>query len=140
MINEGSDDLNRWTFASYTEDWFSSYLCSPCCEYVFSLCHDYALLVSWLCSPWSTFTHWWIFEVNFVWSCFAIFSLWRCVRGRNRGNWTCRIPKRCFQLFSTPSSGQKWQKTRIFCMLLNRKSPRNLGDGLWKQKMFVYNI
>ena len=32
------------------------------------------------------------------------------------------------------------KKHGFFRVLLNRKSPRHLGDGSWKQKMFVYNI
>ena len=108
-------------------------MCSPCVMTMFSLSHGYALPGPLL--PTDEFLKWTLFE-----AVLPFFSLWRCVRGQNRGNWTCRIPKRCFQLFSTPSSGQKWQKTRIFRVLLNRKSPRHLGDGLWKQKMFVYDI
>ena len=58
----------------------------------------------------------------------------------NRGNLTLGIRIRRFQVILTPSSGQKWQKTLFFRVLLNRKSPRHLGDGSWKQKMFVYDI
>ena len=61
----------------------------------------------------------------------------RCL---NRGNLTLRIRIRRFRVISTPSGGQKWRKTWFFRVLLNRKSPRHLGDRSWKQKMFVYNI
>ena len=53
---------------------------------------------------------------------------------------TLRIRIRRFRVISTPSGGQKWRKTWFFRVLLNRKSPRHLGDGSWKQKMFVYDI
>ena len=97
----------------------------------------------WLFYVESTFTHWFYlknggktYPVTVSLPEWVEFWL-RCL---NRGNLTLQIRIRRFRVISTPSGGQKWRKTWFFRVLLNRKSPRHLGDGLWKQKMFVYDI
>ena len=61
-------------------------------------------------------------------------GLERCVRGQNRSNWTLRVQKRCFWVISTPSRGQKWQKTHFFCDFLKKKSTMKFFNWVMKTK------
>ena len=61
----------------------------------------------------------------------------RCL---NRGNLTLWIRKRCFWVITTPSSGQKWQKTCFFAFFLieNHRDILELGHGNKKCLFIIF--